>query len=125
MKLLISSVVANTDKGMSPCNAGSTDRHAPLRSQADTACHSAHVRERFGGCRAKPLTRFEKGRTATSSADFWFGIGSVAAAVRPSARPPLRFFGLRARGARVPWTLNPLVVGSIPTRPTNSNKGLA
>ena len=25
----------------------------------------------------------------------------------------------------MPWTLNPLVVGSIPTRPTNTDKGLA
>ena len=40
-------------------------------------------------------------------------------------KPPLRFFSLRAAGARVSWTLNPLVVGSIPTRPTNTFKGLA
>ena len=51
-----------------------------------------------------------------------FGRGAT---VRVPAKPPLRFFGLRAPEARVSWTLNPLVVGSIPTRPTNYNKGLA
>ena len=47
------------------------------------------------------------------------------AAVRVPAKPPLRFFGLRPASARVPLTLNPLVVGSIPTRPTKSNERLA
>ena len=51
-----------------------------------------------------------------------FGRG---AAVRVPSKPPFRFFGLLAPETRVPWTLNPLVVGSIPTRPTNTFKGLA
>ena len=51
-----------------------------------------------------------------------FGRG---AAVRVPSKPPFRFFGLLAPETRVPWTLNPLVVGSIPTRPTNTDKGLA
>jgi hypothetical protein len=38
---------------------------------------------------------------------------------------PLRFFNFSAPVAGVARTLNPLVVGSIPTRPTNKNLGLA
>ena len=37
----------------------------------------------------------------------------------------MRFLHLGSARAAVPWTLNPLVVGSIPTRPTNTFKGLA
>jgi len=33
--------------------------------------------------------------------------------------------GLQTAAARVPWALNPLVVGSTPARPTNTDKGLA
>jgi hypothetical protein len=35
------------------------------------------------------------------------------------------FFRFLLRGRSVGWTLNPLVVGSIPTRPTKHLKGLA
>jgi len=50
---------------------------------------------------------------------------SRGAAVRVPSKPPFRFFGLLAPETRVPWTLNPLVVGSIPTRPTNKLEGPA
>ena len=75
---------------------------------------------------AKPLTRFEKAPHPTSSADFWFGIGSVAGrrfVCRQNRRCVSSAY--EPAPARVPWTLNPLVVGSIPTRPTNTFKGLA
>ena len=92
----------------------------------DTSADSAHVREQFGGCPAKPLTRFERDARADQTRRLLvrhrFGRG---AAVRAPAKRPLRFFGLRPAPARVTWTLNPLVVGSIPTRPTNKLEGLA
>jgi len=101
MKLLISSVVANTTEALSPCIPAPTDRLAPLRSQADTACHSAHVRERFGACRTKPLTRFGRVRTRPA-ADVWFGIGSVAnggSYVRKTAVAFLRLTSTGSAGA--------------------------
>ena len=53
-----------------------------------------------------------------------YGFGRGGSATSPAGNP-LPLFALAAPIGRVTWTLNPLVVGSIPTRPTNRCRHLA
>ena len=82
------------------------------------------VRCGFGTDAGTPSIGFENRDAARADGLFGFGIGS---AVRTSAHLPvetrLRFLSLPTAGPRVPWALNPLIAGSIPTRLTNQSRG--
>ena len=101
--------------------AGST---LPVRLQRSPAKRprSAQVREWFGGRTCNSLKRIETGKRGPAVGRPRFGIGSVAGRFARSRnrRCVSSVYDGREHNCR---TLDPLVVGSIPTGPTNTFKG--